>query len=223
MALFRWVLLLVGILIVALIFAYSRGWFAFSHSLFSASSLLRSKQDPLLDSEIVDDDPVEGTSNTSTPSEPNPPKLTADSLVVTVRIMPPRGTQFPAEKLILALRAAHLQHGQYGIFHRLDEADPSRIRYSVASLVEPGSFDLSNFKESKYRGISIFMVLPAPEDGVGLFDDMLKTARAVAREIDGHLLDERGGALSVQRERYMREEVIEFLRHHQQFVSHQND
>ena len=41
---------------------------------------------------------------------------------------------------------------------------------------------------------------------------MLLTARAIARELDGRLVDEQGGALSVQRERYMREEVIEFLR-----------
>ena len=105
-----------------------------------------------------------------------------------------------------------IQHGQYGIFHRLDEEDGTRIRYSVASLIEPGSFDLSKLKESSYKGVSIFMVLPAPEDGLELFDDMLQTARDLAKETGGHLLDEQGGALSVQRERYMREEVIEFLR-----------
>ena len=103
-------------------------------------------------------------------------------------------------------------------FHRIAESagssgeEDERIRYSVASLVEPGSFDLSNLKDSEYPGISIFMLLPAPEDGAKMFDEMLGTAREIAKQIDGRLVDEQGGAMSVQRERYMREEVIEFLR-----------
>ena len=227
MAPFRWVLLLIGILVLALIFAYSRGWFGLVRSRLAASRQLRHKQDPVMEGEALGDELPEGDPGEFAEPEPEPepdlPKLSADSMVVTVRIMPQAGTQFPAEQLILALRAANLQHGQYGIFHCLDEHDATRVRYSVASLVEPGSFDLNKLKDSKYKGISIFMVLPAPEDGVALFDDMLQTARAVAKEVDGHLLDEQGGALSVQRERYMREEVIEFLRHHQQFVNHESD
>jgi cell division protein ZipA len=223
--LFRWVLILIGILVLALVFAYSRGWFALARSRISAFRGLRRKQDAVKDSEVPGDEQPEGSPDALVEPEPelDLPKLSADSMVVTVRIMPQAGAQFPAEQLILALRAAHLQHGQYGIFHRLDEHDATRIRYSVASLVEPGSFDLNKLKESKYKGISIFMVLPAPEDGVGLFDDMLQTARAVAKEVDGHLLDEQGGALSVQRERYMREEVIDFLRHHQHSANHESD
>ncbi len=223
MALFRWVLILIGILVLTLVFAYSRGWFAAARSRISAFRGLRRKQDVVKDSGVSGGELPEGVADALVEPEPDLPKLSADSLVVTVRIMPLAGAQFPAEQLILALRAAYLQHGQYGIFHRLDEHDATRIRYSVASLVEPGSFDLNKLKESKYKGISIFMVLPAPEDGVRLFDDMLQTARAVAKEVDGHLLDEQGGALSVQRERYMREEVIEFLRHHQQSANHESD
>lgn len=233
MALFRWVLLLIGVLIIAGVFAYSRGWLRFDR-FFSLPSWLRrkpefSQDDPAVAHDEVaaveraETEPVETEPVEKAESKPRPPQLADDSMVVTVRIMPQPGTQFPAEQLILALRAARLQHGQYGIFHCLDDNDAGRIRYSVASLVEPGSFDLSKLKESTYKGISIFMVLPAPENGVGLFDDMLQTARSVAKEIDGHLLDERGGALSVQRERYMREEVIDFLRRHQQSVSHSRD
>lgn len=220
MALFRWVLLLIGVLIVAGVFAYSRGWLRFDRFFRVPSKLQRRKLEPLLEEATEVDAVVEEEPAAPAVVEPSPPKLSEKSMVVTVRIMPQPGTQFPAEQLILALRAAHLQHGRYGIFHCLAEDDASRIRYSVASLVEPGSFDLSKLKESEYKGISVFMVLPAPEDGVRLFDDMLQTARTVAKEIDGHLLDEQGGALSVQRERYMREEVIDFLRLDQQSVSH---
>ena len=213
MALFRWILLLGGVLLIAGIFAYTRGWFAFRWPWPK-----KVVAEAAADSESVahPDKPQ---------ADPEPPvvaapEITGQSMVVTVRVMPQAGSQFPAERLILSLRAAGLAHGKYGIFHCLDEELGNRIRYSVASLVEPGSFDLTKLQDSKYNGISIFMVLPATEDGVLLFDDMLQTARVIAKAIDGRMVDESGGALSVQRERYMREEVIDFLRRHNQPKNH---
>lgn len=212
MAQFRWILLLVGGMIVAIVFAYSRGWFAQG---FSLPRIFKRKQPSAEDDAAGAGDESARSADiesADTAEKASPPRLEADSLVVTVRIMPQAGSRFPAEQLIMALREAGLIHGRYGIFHSIDADDRTRIRYSVASLVEPGSFDLTRLSDSDYEGISVFMVLPAPEDGVGLFDDMLMTAREVAKAVDGRLVDEQGGALSVQRERYMREEVIEFLR-----------
>ena len=39
---------------------------------------------------------------------------------------------------------------------------------------------------------------------------MMEAARALAQSMDAELLDESGSTLSIQRERYMREEVIQF-------------
>ena len=39
---------------------------------------------------------------------------------------------------------------------------------------------------------------------------MMTAARTLAQSLDGELLDESGSTLSIQRERYMREEVIQF-------------
>lgn len=207
---FRWVLLLVGVAIIALVFAYSRGLLPTRYRLpKSLPKIPTLRREPVLDDA---DDRVD----TVPASSPKPLPLADDSKVVTVRIMPLPKAHFPAEELILALREVGLRHGQFDIFHRLADENQGRIRYSVASLVEPGSFDLSNLKESKYLGISIFMVLPAPEDGVELFDEMLETARDIAKRIDGRLVDSQGSTMSVQRERYMREEVIEFQRQRKQ-------
>jgi FtsZ-interacting cell division protein ZipA len=46
-------------------------------------------------------------------------------------------------------------------------------------------------------------------DGIAAFDAMLSTSRTLASALDGELLDENGSRLSVQRERYLREEVIQ--------------
>jgi len=212
-ALFRWILLLGGVLLIGGVFAYSRGWFAFRWP-WPKKAAAEAKLEPeILDSPEESDAKIE-------PPVVAAPEITGQSMVVTVRVMPQAGSQFPAERLILSLRDAGLAHGKYGIFHCLDEELGTRIRYSVASLVEPGSFDLTKLQDSEYNGISIFMILPAAEDGVLLFDDMLQTARVIAKAIDGRMVDESGGALSVQRERYMREEVIDFLRRHNQPQNH---
>lgn len=202
MAAFRWVLLLIGVILLLGVFGYSRGWFA---------SLRRSK--PSVDARVEPVIDALEPNEEERAAHAHLPPLKADSKIVAVRIMPQEGQQFPAEQLVLALRSAGLRHGKFGIFHFHAVDDIDTIRFSVATLIEPGSFDLSKLKESTYRGVSIFTVLPAPEDGVALFDEMLEVARQIARNMDGRLTDERGSTFSLQRERYMREEVIEFLRH----------
>ena len=39
---------------------------------------------------------------------------------------------------------------------------------------------------------------------------MMTAARALAQSLDGELLDESGSTLSIQRERYLREEIIQY-------------
>ena len=76
--------------------------------------------------------------------------------------------------------------------------------------MEPGSFDLSNIKDQAIPGISLFAVFPGPVAAVEAFDLMMAAARAIAKTMEGDLLDESGSTLSIQRERYMREEIIAF-------------
>jgi FtsZ-interacting cell division protein ZipA len=39
---------------------------------------------------------------------------------------------------------------------------------------------------------------------------MISAARTLSRSLDADLLDESGSSLSIQRERYLREEIIQF-------------
>ena len=118
---------------------------------------------------------------------------------------------------MLALRKAGLEHGQFGIFHMNAEHDDREPLFSVARLTEPGSFDLTRLAESEIPGLSLFLSLPGDGDPVERFDAMMETARTLARELDAELFDEKGSSWSIQRERYLREEVIQY-RHHQERV-----
>jgi cell division protein ZipA len=153
----------------------------------------------------------------------SPPTLTSDSIVadsppaksvratpdriITVRLIP-RGEELSAERAVAALIGSNLRHGRYAIFHR--EGVGEEPAFSVASLTEPGTFDLDNLAASTIAGLSFFLILPGTGDPVARFDAMVETARALSVELEADLHDERGSSWSIQRERYLREEIIEY-------------
>jgi cell division protein ZipA len=113
-------------------------------------------------------------------------------------------------KLLEALLAESLQHGKYSIFHRL-HTDGSII-FSVASMVEPGTFDLDKVGETLYPGITMFAQLPGPVPGMHALNEVVACARRLQANLGGTLQDERGVPLTVHRIERMRQEVREFER-----------
>ena len=127
--------------------------------------------------------------------------------IVAIRMaagrLPPSG-----RALLAALDAESLEFGRYAIFHRL-RADGGLL-FSVASLREPGSFDIDQMAGQSFPGVSLFAVFPGPVDAAQVFDDMLATARRLADRLGGTLQDERGVALSAQKILSIREELSHF-------------
>jgi len=205
----RWLLLLFGILVIAGVYLYSR------------RERDKPEQESVPEQRVA---PTLGGESTIDPNEEAPVVEDADDnfpagqeespavkqKIVTLRLIAREGSAFKGDDLILSLRGIGLRHGMFGIFHRYDGNDESRTVFSAASLVEPGSFDLANIKEQEIPGISLFLVLPGPIEGVEAFDMMMETARTLAQSLDAELLDESGSTLSIQRERYMREEIIQY-------------
>jgi cell division protein ZipA len=138
---------------------------------------------------------------------PEPARRQGAEKVITLRLVP-KSEELRSETVVLALREAGLRLGRYGIFH-LQTMDQESA-FSVASLLEPGSFDLENLQDSTMPGMSFFMVLPGTGDPVTRFDLMVQAARALAVELDAELFDDRGSSWSIQRERYLREELVEY-------------
>jgi cell division protein ZipA len=199
----RWLLLIFGLLVIAGVYFYSR------------RERDKPKPDladtPRFAPTIGDEsaEAVEPTIELAAESEPAPSDRSPQK-IVTLRVVAKNKGAFPGDDLILSLRGIGMRSGKFGIYHRYDGNDESRTIFSAASLVEPGSFDLANIKEQEIPGISLFLVLPGPVEGVDAFDVMMETARALATSLDGELLDESGSNLSIQRERYLREEIIQY-------------
>ncbi|HZF29559.1 MAG TPA: cell division protein ZipA C-terminal FtsZ-binding domain-containing protein [Gammaproteobacteria bacterium] len=206
----RWVLVGLGALVVVGVYLWSKG-------LFSRALPLGTRRQQR-------SEPTIGASAAGEPGpavEPYPQEALAIPLkhprgaperIITLRLIP-RGEELAMERAVLALRSVGLEHGRYGIFHRMLEGQRDEPAFSVASLTEPGSFDLNNLANQTIAGLSLFVVLPGTGDAVGRFDAMVETARALSVELEADLHDERGSSWSVQRERYIREEIIKY-RHH---------
>ena len=208
----RWLLLFFGLLVVAGVYLYSRREKVKPEDVEDAPRLRREptldgseSESVTTDGEVVVGAPTNGDEDASElPAEVVPQKI------VTLRLIGHEKNPFKGDELVLSMRGIGLRHGKFGIFHRYDGNDESRTIFSAASLVEPGSFDLANIKDQRIPGISLFLVLPGPVDSVEAFDLMMAAARALTQTLDGELLDESGSSLSIQRERYMREEIIQF-------------
>jgi len=197
----RWLLLFFGALVIAGVYLYSR------------RDKTKAEEDPtnhhrveptLQRNQLASDSQAGEDSVAEAPAENLPQKI------VTLRLVARQKKAFNGEDLVLSMRGIGLRHGKFGIFHRYDGNDETRTIFSAASLVEPGSFDLANIKDQQIPGISLFLILPGPVDGVESFDMMMAAARAISQSLGGELLDESGSTLSIQRERYLREEIIQF-------------
>ena len=147
------------------------------------------------------------------PAEPQADLRVAETeRVVSLRVIPKEGANLDAEQTVRALRAAGLQHGPYDIFHYCKDRDVPESGFSVASLVEPGSFDLSDLADSTVPGMTFFLALPGSGDPVQRFDKMVDVARGLSQSLNARLFDDIGNSWSIQRERFLREELIEYRR-----------
>jgi len=205
----RWLLLLCGLLVVAGVYVLGRR----ERDKPAKEHVNDERRAPSIGAEpgqslhadIADDPSV----TNDTPKSPQHSR----QKIVTVRIVARHKGAFRGDELILCLRGIGMRSGKFGIYHRYDGNDENKTVFSAASLVEPGSFDLANIKEQHIPGISMFLVLPGPIEGAEAFDLMMQAARSITKSMDADLLDETGSTLSIQRERYMREEVIQFQHH----------
>lgn len=217
----RWLLLVFGLLVIGGVYLYSR-----RERTEADNSNDWPRKEPTFDGGGSESDELaqSGRFQVDGPGIPDEPGSEDDAAgdgasdvaqkIVTLRLVARNGGAFPGDDLILSLRGIGMRHGKFGIFHRIDGDDEELTIFSAASLIEPGSFDLANIKEQEIPGISLFLILPGPLEGVEAFDLMMTAARTLAQSLDAELLDESGSTLSIQRERYMREEIVQYEHSH---------
>jgi FtsZ-interacting cell division protein ZipA len=127
--------------------------------------------------------------------------------IVALRLIASGGS-WPGTSLRAAFEAEDLHYGPYSIFHR--EREDGRSLLYVASMMEPGSFDLARMDEQEFPGVSLFGIVPGPLDAPSTFDLILTVGRGLADRLSGQLQDEQGSTLTAQRILNLREELVHF-------------
>jgi cell division protein ZipA len=138
-----------------------------------------------------------------------PPKRVERRKILSVRLAA-APHRVEGARLLEVLQTEDLQYGKYGIFHRLHQ-DGSSI-FSVASMVEPGTFDPEAMGGAQYPGVTLFAQLPASVSGMHALNEMIACARRLQQSLGGTLQDDRGVPLTVHRIEKLRQEVREFER-----------
>jgi len=128
--------------------------------------------------------------------------------IVTVRVCAAGETRWSGGALMSTLEKHGLAYGRYQVYHR-KHADGRSVFY-VASLIEPGTFDVARMPNDQFRGVSMFAVLPGPLEPLQTVDALFATARNLARDLTGTVQDAKGIPFSPQRVAALREDVARF-------------
>lgn len=142
---------------------------------------------------------------------PDPPS--EGQKLVVLHVAAPQGQRFGGDAVHGALLDCDLRFGARLVYHRIKEVDgtPESV-FSVANMVKPGHLDPMERDRLRTPGLSLFMVLPGPEDPVPAYRDLERTAEHLATQLGGEVLDERRQLLTRQMSQFLQEEMSDLER-----------
>ena len=226
----RLILVLVGVLIMAAIYLWGRfkdplaasghrprersdedplfpGGESFEETVKLLSPQDPSRREPLfsgLDRDVEDHE-VETDRSEALPEDPPPSyeEVRGAPFLIQVSVIAGSGRRFQGAELKQALLDNDLLYGDMGIFHRYTE-DLTQTLFSVASLVEPGSFPIDDMNNFECPGIVLFFQTARVADPLATYDDLVNTSRELAHQLHGIQWDEQREPLSASKIAHMR-------------------
>jgi len=115
-----------------------------------------------------------------------------------------------ADLLQIALKTG-MELGDMDIFHRQADGSDTPI-FSMANALKPGYFDKDAWNTFETKALVIFLTLPGPMLALDAWDAMLATAKRMADVLNAELLDDDHQPLTRQKEGKIREEMRQFDR-----------
>lgn len=132
---------------------------------------------------------------------------------LVLNVMATRKRPFQGKPLLHILQACDVRFGEMNIFHRYEkEGGEGPIQFSVANVLEPGTFNLENIEDFETLGLSFFMALPGPANPMMALDFMVETARCIADNLGGELKDDSHSVWTGQTLEHYRQRLRDFER-----------
>jgi cell division protein ZipA len=109
--------------------------------------------------------------------------------IITFLIKASPNHEFSGSHILAATEAVGLKLGDMKIFHHygVEGMETEEAIFSLASMYEPGYFELEEMDAYKTKGLLLFMQLPSPIDNVAAFDLMQEIAMELARSLEGEI------------------------------------
>lgn len=144
-------------------------------------------------------------------AEPKNQQLPLDDLIIICVVARDRNGFNGAVLLDMFLERG-LRYGHYNWFHYYTgEQTENDSLFSVANIVNPGSFDLNQMSDLQTPGITMFLSMSALRgNAMEVFDTMLDTARAIATRLNGELRDDQRSVLTNQTIEHNRQRIRQF-------------
>lgn len=109
---------------------------------------------------------------------------------IILQLMAPQQRPYRGYELIQTLTSAGFHYGKMNIFHfYADPVNKKELLFSLASAIEPGTFDLDNTGEIVCPGLCLFMSIHKVKSALTAFDLMWETAQILAQDLGGILCD----------------------------------
>lgn len=106
---------------------------------------------------------------------------------------------FNGSDLLQVLLACDMRYGERDILHRHEKADgKGSLQFSVANMIEPGTFSLEDINSFRTPGVTFFMTLPCADEPLQAFECMIETANCLVKNLQAVLLDEDHSTATLQ-------------------------
>ena len=119
--------------------------------------------------------------------------------VLVIHLMANKGETLKGEDLLAVSVEVGLRYGAMKIFHRHISDDGSGpVLFSMANLVNPGTFDLNTMPKITTPGVTLFMALDDLDDPSGAFEIMIEAINKMAEKLPLNVMDESRSSMTLQ-------------------------
>ena len=110
---------------------------------------------------------------------------------LVIHLMASKGEKVAGQQLLDAVLSAGLRYGAMKIFHRhLSDDGSGPVLFSMANLVNPGTFDLNTMSDLEVPGVTLFMALDDIEDPVDALNIMIEAVDSIVGDLKLNVMDE---------------------------------